>query len=75
MSDELYDSTRQGFSPSELPADWSPRDTPHPVFVRAADRLFRAVERQITSGRIDARSEIGDAALDYRELRQEMADA
>lgn len=75
QSDDLYDPTREGFAPFEIPSDWTPRDKPTPIFVRASDRLFHEVERLIGSGRIDARSELGDAALDYRQERQQMADA
>lgn len=45
-----------------------------PFLLRAADRLYGECERAITEGRIDARSPIGDATLDYREVRVE-ADA
>jgi hypothetical protein len=55
--------------------DWKSNDAATPFFVRAADRLFAAVERQINeTKRIDARSEIGDAALDYRQERDKMAE-
>lgn len=37
--------------------------------VRAADRLFDACCVAIRSGRVDARSPIGDATLDYRDTR------
>lgn len=54
-------------------AEWRPNDEPSPFFVRHADALYKAVEEQIKNGRIDARSKIGDAALDYRDERDEMA--
>lgn len=58
-----------------------PRDVPNgetrsyarpidPLMLRAADRLYDACERAINqTKRVDARSEIGDAALDYRDMR------
>lgn len=52
---------------------WRPNDAPSPFFVRHADALYEAVAEQIERGRIDARSKIGDAALDYRQERDEMA--
>jgi hypothetical protein len=42
-----------------------------PDFVRAAERLYAECERAIEAGRIGARSPIGDAALDYRDLGEE----
>lgn len=48
-----------------------PRPAVSPFLWRAADALYEAVERAIRAGRIDARSEIGDAALSYRELRED----
>jgi hypothetical protein len=52
---------------------WKPGDTPRPFFVRAADTLYHACAKAIRNGRIDARSEIGDAVLDYRDERDDMA--
>lgn len=40
-----------------------------PFLPRAADRLYAECDRAIRAGRIDARSGIGDAALDYRDMR------
>lgn len=37
--------------------------------VRAADRLYDECARAIRAGRIDSRSPIGDATLDYRDTR------
>lgn len=67
--------TRTGRPPSM--SDSIPRSGPldyrqpiDPFMLRAADRLYTAVERQINdTKRIDARSEIGDAALDYAQMR------
>jgi hypothetical protein len=42
-----------------------------PFLIRAAERLYAECERAITAGRIDARSPIGDATLDYRQMREE----
>lgn len=46
-----------------------PVEPASPLLPRAADRLYAQVERLIRAGRVDARSELGDAALDYREMR------
>lgn len=54
--------------------DWKPNDAPSPFFVRHADALYAACEEAIRAGRIDARSKIGDATLDYRQERDEMAE-
>lgn len=43
--------------------------TIEPMTVRAADRLYDECARAIKAGRIDARSPIGDATLDYRDTR------
>jgi cell pole-organizing protein PopZ len=40
-----------------------------PMILRAADRLYDACEDAVLAGRVDARSPIGDATLDYRDLR------
>lgn len=40
-----------------------------PFILRAADRLYDECERAVRSGRLDARSPIGDATLDYRDMR------
>jgi hypothetical protein len=40
-----------------------------PMILRAADRLYDACEDAVRAGRVDARSPIGDATLDYRDLR------
>jgi len=52
---------------------WKPGDTPTPWLVRASDRLYQEVARAIDGGRLDARNPIADAALDYRDIRDEMA--
>lgn len=48
-----------------------PDQSVSPFLLRAADRLYRECERAIRAGRVDARSPIGDATLDYRELRED----
>jgi hypothetical protein len=53
--------------------DWKPSDTA-PFLVRSADRLYDECERAIREGRIDARSPIGDATLDYRDIRDKAAE-
>jgi hypothetical protein len=45
------------------------REPPSPFLLRGADALYDACARAVRAGRIDARSPIGDAVLDYRELR------
>ena len=40
-----------------------------PMILRAADALYAACEDAVRAGRVDARSPIGDATLDYRDLR------
>jgi hypothetical protein len=42
---------------------------PNPLLPRASDRLYDVCAQAIRSGRIDARSPIGDATLDYRQMR------
>ena len=51
---------------------WFPGTPPSPMLVRAADRLFAECERAIRAGRLDARSPVGDATLDYRQERDDM---
>jgi hypothetical protein len=43
------------------------------MLVRAADRLYAECLRAVREHRVDARSAIGDAVLDYREERDEAA--
>ena len=40
-----------------------------PMILRAADALYDACEASVLAGHVDARSAIGDATLDYRDLR------
>jgi hypothetical protein len=51
--------------------DWQPSDRVTPFLLRASDRLYDEVARAIQEGRLDARNPIADAALDYRDSRDE----
>lgn len=53
--------------------EWKPSDEATPMLVRAADRLYEECRRAIVAHRLDARSAVGDAVLDYREERDEAA--
>lgn len=50
---------------------WEYSKPPDPFILRAADRLYDECERAIREGRLDARSPIGDATLDYGQMRDE----
>lgn len=52
---------------------WKPSDEATPMLVRAADRLFEECRRAMVAHRLDSRSPIVDALLDYREERDEAA--
>lgn len=52
---------------------WKPSDTPDPFLLRAADALYERCADLIRSHRVDARSPMGDALLDYRDVRDESA--
>lgn len=60
--------------PDQTSAEWRPSDAPSPFFVRHADALYEACAEAIHAGRLNARSKIGDATLDYRQERDEMAE-
>lgn len=58
------------YSPIVLPEDVRDYSVPpNPLLPRASDRLYDVCAQAIRAGRIDARSPLGDATLDYRQMR------